>query len=97
VVANIINREQDQIQFYDYNVNAVAHRYDLSLVYRVILYAADIFFFELNMSSGIGFRYFSSEFNNNDFLIDDVRYSDSRWPMITAPIRFGFRAGIRFL
>ncbi len=97
VVTNVINREFDEIQFYDYDVNAVAHRYDLNLVYRVTMFAAEIFFLELNFSSGIGFRYLSSEFNHNTFLIDDVRYSDSRWPMITAPLRIGFRAGIRFL
>jgi hypothetical protein len=95
--ANIVNRELDYIQFYDNEVNPVGHRYDLSLVYRVTIFSSEIFFLETNFAMGLGYRYLTSEFSNDTFIIDDVRYSDSRWPMITAPIRFGFRAGIRFL
>ncbi|MDD4149097.1 MAG: hypothetical protein PHE33_03625 [Bacteroidales bacterium] len=93
---NIINREFDYIQFYDWDVNPVGYRYDLSFVYRVTFFAADIFFFEANFALGLGYRHLSTGFNNDIFIIDDVRYSDSRWPKITAPIRFGFRTGIRF-
>ncbi|MDD2636091.1 MAG: hypothetical protein PHW82_11395 [Bacteroidales bacterium] len=95
VNVNIINREFDYIQFYDWPVSPVAHRYDISFVYRATIFAADIFFFEVNFALGLGYRYLKTNFNNKVFIIDDVRYSDDRWPSITAPIRLGFRAGIR--
>ena len=97
IVTNIINRETEYFQFYNYSVNAIAHRYDLSIVYRYSIFAGDIFFFETNISMGLGFRYITSEFNNQYFLIDDYRYSDDLWPMLTVPLRMGFRTGIRFL
>ncbi len=96
VYADIINRETDLIQFYDFDTHPVGHRYDISAVYRVSIFASNIFYVEGNFALGVGFRYLTSEFNNNKFKIDDDRYSDSRWPMITAPVRFGLRCGIRF-
>ncbi len=93
---NIINREFDYVQFYDWAVNPVGHRYDISFVYRATVFAADIFFFEVNFAMGLGYRYLNTNFNNKVFIVDDVRYSDDRWPKMTAPIRFGFRTGIRF-
>jgi hypothetical protein len=97
VNVSVIERETNSVRFYDYDVHPVAHRYDISAVYRLSIFASKCFYIEGNFALGIGFRYLTSEFNNSTFLIDDVRYSDSRWPMITAPVRFGLRCGIRFL
>jgi len=97
VFANIVERENNTIRFYNYEVHPVGHRYDLNIVYRLTIFASNFIFLEFNISSGIGFRYLTSEFNRDSFIIDDVRYSDDRWPMITSPLRFGLRTGIRFL
>ncbi|PLX08767.1 MAG: hypothetical protein C0596_05550 [Marinilabiliales bacterium] len=97
VFANIVERENNTIRFYNYEVHPVGHRYDLNIVYRLTIFASNFIFLEFNISSGIGFRYLTSEFNRDSFIIDDVRYSDDRWPMITSQLRFGLRTGIRFL
>ncbi len=95
IVSDIINRETNEFMFFDYDINPVGHRYDVSLVYRVIFYASDLFFVESNFSVGGGYRILNSEFNSDDFIIYDERFDSSKWPMVTVPLRVGIRAGIK--
>lgn len=95
IVADIVNRETNEFMFFNYDINPVGHRYDVNLVYRVIFYASDLFFFESNFSVGGGYRILKSEFNSDDFIISDERFDSSKWPMVTVPLRVGIRAGIK--
>ena len=93
--ASIINRETNLYQFVNQPVNPVGHRADINFVYRLRLWAANRLYVEGDFGFGVGYRWLSSEYDLNKFLIEDIRYGDDRWPSVTLPVRLGLRVGIR--
>jgi len=67
---------------------------DVTLGYRLRLYATNALFFEGSLNLGLVYRTLSSNYDLKTYVIDDMSFNADRWPILFIPMRLGFRMGI---
>lgn len=91
---NLLNRETGEVAMSGVAVNPLGIGNDLTLGYRLRLYASKALFFEGALNLGLGYRSLSSNYDLKTYVIDDMAFNADRWPILFIPLRVGFRMGI---
>lgn len=93
--ATLLNRSTGEVALTGVTLNPVGNNHDVSLVYRLQLYAGSRFFVEANVGLGLGYRTIKADQDLKTYEINDDAYNDKRWNRVTLPGRLGLRCGIK--
>jgi hypothetical protein len=91
---NLLNRETGEVAMTGVAVDPLGIGNDVTLGYRLRLYATNALFFEGSLNLGLGYRTLSSNYDLKTYVIDDMSFNADRWPTLFIPMRLGFRMGI---
>lgn len=94
ITASVIDRETNTYAFTDQTIDPIGKRFDVTYGVTATYVAFRRIYFQTVFGFGLGYRWLETGYDNEKYSLDYANFSDERWPKVTVPLRFGFRAGI---